>query len=65
MIFVVTHHTRLKAFGKIIHDNLNLLYMNDEVKDTFTPGTMASLELSENLVVTYLEPLKLLKLTID
>ena len=42
MLFVVTHHTRLKAFGKIIHDNLNLLYMNDEVKDTFTPGTMAS-----------------------
>ena len=25
---------RLKALGKIIHENLNHLYMNDEVKDT-------------------------------
>ena len=35
--FVVTYHPRLKALGKIFQENLNLLYMNDEVKDTFTP----------------------------
>ena len=36
--FVVTYHPRLKALIKVItHENLNLLYMNDEVKDTFTP----------------------------
>ena len=30
--FVVTYHPRLKISGKIIHENLNLLYMNDKVK---------------------------------
>ena len=49
--FVVTYHPRLKALGKIIHENLNLLYMNDEVKDLWS-----LLELSENAVVTWLEP---------
>ena len=38
--FVVTYHPRFKALGKIIHENINLLYMNCEVKDTFTPGLM-------------------------
>ena len=40
--FDVTYHPRLKDLDKIIHGNLNLLYMNDEVKDTFTPGPMVS-----------------------
>ena len=31
---------RLKALGKIVHENLNLLYMNGEVKNSFTPGSM-------------------------
>ena len=39
--FVVTYHHRLKALGKYIHENLNLLYMNDEVKN--------------NLVIIWLE----------
>ena len=47
--FVVTYHPRLKALGKIIHENLNLLYMNDEVKDTFTPGPMVSFRTSRKL----------------
>ena len=38
--FVVTYHPKPKALSKIIHGNLNLLYMNDEVKDTFTPRPM-------------------------
>ena len=40
--FDVTYHPRPKDLGKIIHENLNLLYMNDEVKYTFTPGPMVS-----------------------
>ena len=32
--FFVTYYLRLRALGKIIHENL--LYMNDEVKDNFT-----------------------------
>ena len=40
--FVVTYQPRLKVLGKIIHANLNLLYMNDEVKDAFTQGPMVS-----------------------
>ena len=47
--FVVTYHPRLKTLGKIIHENLNLLYMNDVVKDTFTPGPMVSFRTSRKL----------------
>ena len=47
--FVVTYHLRLKALGKIIHENLNLLYMNDKVKGTFTPGLIVSFRTSQKL----------------
>ena len=50
----VTYHLRLIALVKIIHENLNLLYMNDEVKDTFTRGPMVSFRTAENLVVFWL-----------
>ena len=43
------YHPRLKALSKIIHENRNLLYMNDEVKDTFTPGLMVSFRTSQKL----------------
>ena len=46
---VVMYHPRLKALSKIIHENRNLLYMNDEVKDTFTPGLMVSFRTSQKL----------------
>ena len=54
--FFVTYHLRLKALGKVIHENLNLLYMNDEVKDNFTLEPMVSFRTAENLVVIWLEP---------
>ena len=54
--FFVTYHLRLKAVGKIIHENLNLLYVNDEVKDNFTLEPMVSFRTAENLVVIWLEP---------
>ena len=40
--FVVTCHPKLKNRSKIIKDNLYRLYMNDEVKKTFTPSPMIS-----------------------
>ena len=46
---VVMYHPRLKALSKIIHENRNLLYMNDEVKDTFTPRLMVSFRTSQKL----------------
>ena len=46
---IYIYHPRLKTLGKIIHENLNLLYMNDEVKDTFTPGPMVSFRTSRKL----------------
>ena len=59
--FIVAYHHKLKALGKIIHENLNLLYMNDEVKDTFTPEPIFSFrtveKLSSYLVRTKLYPL--------
>ena len=39
---VVTNHPLLKTIGKIIHDNLHLLYMNEELKHFFTTGPMVS-----------------------
>ena len=56
VLFFVTYHLRLKAPGKIIHENLNLLYVNDEVKDNFTLEPVVSFRTAENLVVIWLEP---------
>ena len=44
--FVVTYHPKLKSMSKIIKGNLYLLYMNDEVKKTFTPSPMISFQSS-------------------
>ena len=38
--FVLTYHFLFKSVGKIINKNLNLLYMDKEVKKVFTPKTM-------------------------
>ena len=60
--FVVTYHPRLKALSKRLHENLNILYMNDEVKDTFTPRPVVSFrtsqKLSSSLVRAKLHPLE-------
>ena len=45
---VVTHHPLLKTIGKIIHDNLYLLYMNEELKHLFTPGPIVTFTSSRN-----------------
>ena len=47
--FVFTYYPRLKALSKIIHKNLNLLYMNDKVKGTFTSRPMVSFRTSWKL----------------
>ena len=47
--FVATYHPRLKGLSKIICENLNLLYMNDEVNDTFTPKPVVSFKNSQKL----------------
>ena len=46
---VVTYHPLLKTIGKIIHDNLYLLYMNEELKQPFTPGPMVSFRSSRKI----------------
>ena len=46
---VVTYHPLLKSLSKIIHDNLYLLYMNEELKGVFTPGPMVSCRCSRKL----------------
>ena len=59
-ILDLLHQT--KGSGKIIHENLNLLYKNDEVKDTFASRPMVSFrtsrKLSSYLVRAKLYPLK-------
>ena len=47
--FVVKYHPRLKVRGTVIHENLNLLYMKDKVKDTFTPRPMISSRTAQKL----------------
>ena len=37
---VVTYHPLLKSIGKIIYDNLYLLYMNKELEHLFTSSPM-------------------------
>ena len=51
LLFVI-YHLRLTALGKIIHENLDLIYMNDEVKDICTRGPMVSFRTAEDLVVS-------------
>ena len=40
--FVVTYHPLLNKLSSILHRNLYLLYMNQEVKNVFTPGPIVS-----------------------
>ena len=47
--FVVTYHPKSKNLSKIIKDNLYLLYINDEVKKTFTPNPMMSFRSSRKI----------------
>ena len=46
---VVTYYPLLKIIGKIINDNLYLLYMNEEFKHLFTPGPMVSFRRSRKI----------------
>ena len=55
---VVTYHPLLKTIGKIIHDNLYLLYTNEELKHLFTPGPMVSFR-SSRKISSYLVRAKL------
>ena len=60
--FVVTYHPLLSKLSSIIHRNLYLLYMNQDVKNVFTPGTMVSYrstrKISSYLVRAKLYPLE-------
>ena len=51
---VITYHPSQKNIGRIINQNLYILYMNEDVKNVFTPAPMISFrsarELSSYLV---------------
>ena len=55
---VVTYHPLLKTIGKIIHDHLYLIYMNQELKHLFTPGPIVSFT-SSRKISSYLVRAKL------
>ena len=59
---VVTYHPLLNKLSSIIHRNLYLLYMNQEVKNVFTPGPIVSyrsaIKISSYLVRAKLYPLE-------
>ena len=46
--FVITYHQSLKNIGRIINQNLCILFMNEEVKSVFTSALMISFVVSEN-----------------
>ena len=48
VLFAITQDLRLKAIGETIK-NLNILHMNNEVKDTFTGGPMVSFRTARKL----------------
>ena len=60
--FVVTYHPLLNKLSSIIHRNFYLLYMNQEVKNGFTPGPIVSYrsatKISSHLVRAKLYPLE-------
>ena len=49
--FVFKYHPMLKSLGNIILDNIHLFHINEEVRRTFTPGTMIYSGLLTQLVV--------------
>ena len=58
VLFVVTCHPLLNKLSSIIHRNLHLLYMNQEVKNIFTPGPIVSYR-SARKISSYLAKAKL------
>ena len=60
--FVITYHPSLKNIGRIINQNLYILYINEEVKSVFTPAPITSFrsarKLSSYLVRAKLYPLE-------
>ena len=60
--FVITYHAILKNIGRIINQNLHVLYMNKDLKSVFTPAPMISFsslrKLSSYLVRAKLYPLE-------
>ena len=62
ILLVITYHTLLKDFGKVINKHLHLLHINDGVKKAFTAGPMMSFQgkrkLSSYLVRAKLFPLE-------
>ena len=62
MPFVVTYHRLLKSLSSIVYNNICLLYIDQEVKRTFTPQTMvcyrSARKLRSCLVRAKLYPIK-------
>ena len=60
--FVFAYHPKLKSLTKTTKDSLYLLYMNDEVKKTFTPNLTISFyssrKISSYIVSAKLYPLE-------
>ena len=56
--FVVIYHPLLNKLSSVIHRNLYLLYMNQEVKNVFTPGPIVSYR-SARMINSYLVKAKL------
>ena len=59
LLFVATYHPLLNKLSSIIHKNLYLLYMNQKVKNVFTPGPVESYK-SVREISSYLVRAKLL-----
>ena len=58
ILLVITDHTLLKDFGKVINKHLHLLHMNDGVKKAFTTVPMMSFQ-GERKLSSYLVRAKL------
>ena len=42
LLFVITYHSSLKNIGRIINQNLCILYASEDVKSVFTPASVIS-----------------------
>ena len=66
---VITFHLKFQSIGQLLNKQLHILYMDQETKNVFTPGPMATFrsarKLSSYLVRTNLYPIERINVKVN
>ena len=49
VLLVITFHPKFKSIGQLLNKHLHILYMDQETKNVFTPGPMATFRRARKL----------------